>query len=134
VLRLVSSDAMYTRFCGTPAAGVHVCPNVGWFKDFQDAQTVLDPPFHGDNIQPTNNVNWSQLDVPEIDRLMDEAATVTDPAERARAWAEVNRKVTEAVPGIPYQWDIQNLVRSEDVAAVANRQLGMWDLSFTALR
>ena len=38
-LRLVTQDAMYTKFCNSPPAKVAICPNVGWLKDFSDAQT-----------------------------------------------------------------------------------------------
>ena len=34
--RQVTSDIMYEKFCGVPKAKVHVCPNVGWLKDFND--------------------------------------------------------------------------------------------------
>ena len=51
-LRLVTQDAMYTKFCNVPTADVAICPNVSWGKDFGDAQTILDPTFNGDNIIP----------------------------------------------------------------------------------
>src|SRR3712207_588105 len=72
-LRLVTQDAMYTKFCNVPSAKVHICPNVGWFKDFPDAQTLLDPTFNGENILEQGNSNWTQLDVPEINKAMNDA-------------------------------------------------------------
>ena len=52
---------------------------------------ILEPTFNGNNIIPTNNVNWPQLDVPEINQAMAEASLLIDPAERAKAWAEIDR-------------------------------------------
>ena len=40
--RIVPQDTLYTKFCGVPKAKVAICPNVGWFKDFTDPQSMLD--------------------------------------------------------------------------------------------
>ena len=45
----VTHDIMYTKFCSTPSNAPNVCPNVGWLKDFNDGQSMLDPTFNGDN-------------------------------------------------------------------------------------
>ena len=81
--RQVNGDIMYTKFCNRPDAEVAVCPNVGWLKDFNDPQSMLEPTFDGDAIAPVNNSNWPELDVPEINEAMDEARLITDPDERA---------------------------------------------------
>jgi len=132
-LRLVSSNAMYTQFCNVPEQQPQVCPNVGWIKDFNDGQSILDPTFSGENIDPTNNSNWPQLDVPEINEAMNEAALVNEPEERAEAWGEVDRMVTEQAPAIPWIWDHQANIQSADVAGVINKFNAVWDLSFTSL-
>ena len=59
-----------------------VCPNVGWFKDFIDPQSMLEPTFKGAAIKPQGNVNWSLLDDPKIDKAMNDAATL-EPGTRA---------------------------------------------------
>ncbi len=46
---------------------------MGWLKDFNDGQSMLDPTFNGENVVPENNSNWPQLDVPEINKAIDEA-------------------------------------------------------------
>jgi peptide/nickel transport system substrate-binding protein len=132
--RAVPHETMLERFCGRPSAEVAICPNVGWIKDFNDAQTLLQPTFSGDAILEANNSNWAQLDVPEINRAMREAEILTDPGARARAWADINRMITEQAPGVPYVWDLQANLRSEDVAGVINKWNATWDLSFTGLK
>ena len=57
-----------------PRARVHVCPNVGWIRDFADPQTVLDVAFNGNYIFPENNPNWPQLDDPRSTRRWREAS------------------------------------------------------------
>jgi peptide/nickel transport system substrate-binding protein len=131
--RQVSSDVMYSRFCNRVDAEVAICPNVGWLKDFNDPLSILDPTFNGESIVPVNNSNWPQLDVPEINKAMEEATLITDPEKRGEAWGEVDQMVTEQAPAIPYVWDNQPNIRSANVAGVINRFNATWDLSFTSL-
>ena len=133
-LRLVTQDAMYTKFCNVPSANVAICPNVSWGKDFGDAQTILDPTFNGDNIIPQMNSNWPELNVPAINQAMDEAAVLTDPKERAEAWARINRMITEQAPVVSWIWDKQTLLRSADVNGVASEFNSQWDLAWTSLK
>ena len=133
-LRLVTQDSMYTKFCNLPEADVALCPNVGWSKDFSDAQTILDPTFNGKNIIPENNSNWPELDVEAINKKMDAAKELSDPAERAKAWAEVNKLVTEQAPGINWIWDKEPQVASKNVNAVASQFNHHWDLAWTSLK
>ena len=79
---------------------------------------MLDPTFNGANILQSGNSNWPQLNVPEVNKAMDEAKLVTDPDERAQAWADVNKMIVEQAPAIPYMWDDQAVVGSPNVAGV----------------
>jgi peptide/nickel transport system substrate-binding protein len=111
-----------------------MCLNAGWVRDFPDPQTILDPLFNGASIQAENNQNWSQLDVPAINRAMIRARTLTDPAARARAWGRIDRQVTAQAAVALTSWFKAPLVRSRDVEAVPNRNTGFWDLTYTSLR
>jgi peptide/nickel transport system substrate-binding protein len=133
-LRLVTQDAMYTRFCNSPPANVAICPNVSWGKDFGDAQTILDPTFNGKNIVQQGNSNWPELDVPEINEAMDKAELLTDPKERAEAWAKIDLMVTEQAPLVNWIWDKQVLLRSADTNGAVSQFNAMWDLSWTSLK
>jgi peptide/nickel transport system substrate-binding protein len=133
-LRLVEHNVMYTKYCNSPAAAVAICPNVGWLKDFADAQTLLDPTFNGKNIIPSNNSNWSQLDDPTINAAMDKAESIAKPEERATAWADIDKMITEQAPAIPYVWDKNPEIRSANVNGVATLNYGLWDISWTSLK
>ena len=85
--------------CGIPSKQPEVCPNVGWFKDFYDPQTMLDPTFKGTSILPENNSNWPNLNNPAINSAMDKASTLTDEAARAKAWANIDKQIVEQAPG-----------------------------------
>ena len=131
--RQVNSNIMYTKFCSVPKAEVAVCPNVGWVKDFNDPQALLDPTFNGENIEPTANSNWPQLDVPELNEAMDEAAVIGNLDERAEVWGDLDTQVMEQAPAIPYVWDDQGNARSPNVQGVVNLSNGQWDIAFTSL-
>jgi peptide/nickel transport system substrate-binding protein len=133
-LRLVTQDAMYTKFCNVPSANVDVCPNVGWLKDFSDAQTLLDPTFNGENILPQGNSNWSLLDDKKINAEMDKAKLLSDPAERAKAWAQADKDITAQAPAIAWTWDKNPEVASKNVNAVIDQNNATWDLSFASLK
>ena len=62
-----------------------ICPSVGWLKDFADPETLLGPVFNGKNILDVGNSNFSQLDNPDTNKLMDDAEVINDPAERNTA-------------------------------------------------
>ena len=132
--RKVPQDTLYTRFCNVPASGWDICPNVGWFRDFTDPQSLLEPTFKGAAIKPQGNVNYSMLDVPEIDDAMTEAATVPAGAERNKAWADINRMVVEQVPGIPYSWDDSFQLASKDVQGVMNGYTTTWDFAYSSVK
>jgi peptide/nickel transport system substrate-binding protein len=133
-MRLVTQDAMYTRFCNSPPANVAICPNVSWGKDFGDAQTILDPTFNGKNIVQQNNSNWPELDVPEINQAMEKAELLTDPKERAEAWAKIDLMITEQAPLVNWIWDKQVLLRSADTNGAVSKFNAMWDLSWSSLQ
>jgi peptide/nickel transport system substrate-binding protein len=133
-LHLLSQQVVMTRFCGYPAAKVQVCANVGWTRDFGDGETFLDPTFNGARITPQMNANTSQLDDAGVNAAIARAETVTAPAARARAWAAIDRRITALAPAVPLTWDKVSILHSADVHAVANENLGVWDLAFTSLR
>ncbi len=132
-VRKVPQDVLYTKFCGVPKAEVAICPNVGWQKDFYDAQAMLQPTFDGNAILPSNNSNWSQLDDKKINDGI-AAATTLGGAERDKAFADINRQIVEQAPAIPFIWDDQFQLEASNVQAVTNPYDGIWDLAFTSLK
>lgn len=117
-VRSVTQDSMYSRFCSVPRARVAVCPNVGWVKQFNDAQTMLDLTFNGRHIQPVNNSNWPQLDVLRINSGIERAKSMAQTGRRARAWAAVDRQITSQAPAIPILWSSVPSIASPDVSNV----------------
>jgi peptide/nickel transport system substrate-binding protein len=132
--RIVPQDTLYTKFCGVPKANVAICPNVGWFKDFADPQSMLDATFNGNNILQQGNVNWPQLNDPAINAAMKKASIVPVGKARNEAWAKINHMIAEQAPAVPWIWDKTALVASKDVQGVANGYFTTHDLSFTSMK
>ncbi|ADB54289.1 ABC transporter substrate-binding protein [Conexibacter woesei] len=136
-LRLVDSDTMYGRFCASPKARAEVCPILGWIRDFADPQTVLDAAFNGTTISQEDgtNSNWPQLNDPRINAAMARAELVVDKQERAEAWANIDRMITETGAAIPWLWDKQPVISSKDVRC-ANQlwNQGHCDFAYSSLR
>jgi peptide/nickel transport system substrate-binding protein len=132
--RIVTQDALYTKFCGVPKANVNICPNVGFFKDFVDPESFINPTFNGEAILPANNTNWPQLDVPSINKAIDAAAILAPGDERSKAFAKIDNDIALLAPAVPWLWDKTPLIESKDVQGVADNYSTVWHLSFTSLK
>jgi len=133
-LREVPQDTLYTKFCGVPKQQPPICPNVGWFKDFADPESMLSATFNGDNILAQGNTNWPQLDDPKINDAMTKASTIPAGDERNKAWADINKMIVADAPAIPYIWDKTITLASKDVNQVDNGYYTTQDLNFTSLK
>jgi peptide/nickel transport system substrate-binding protein len=133
-LRLVTRDTMFTKFCNVPKSEVNVCPSVGWSKDYNDPLTLLDLTFNGKHIPPTQNSNWPEMNVPEVNDAIEAGALETDPAKRAEAFAKANKLIVEQAPAISYMWDYQATINSPNVRGVQNDYSTVYDLNYTSLR
>jgi peptide/nickel transport system substrate-binding protein len=131
---VVTRDSMYTKFCSVPAQKVPICPTVAWAKDFPDGVSMLEPTFKSTNILPTNNSNWPQLRDKTIDAAMEKADPITNPAQRAAAFGQIDKMITEQVPAVPWLWDKTTGIRSKDVNGVINGFNATWDVTYTSLK
>jgi peptide/nickel transport system substrate-binding protein len=115
---------------------IDICANYGWLPDFADGQSMLDPTFNGSAITaaPTNNNNGSLLNDPKINAAMARAALITDPAQRAKAWGDIDRSITETAAVVPWLWDKQANVVSSNVQGVIAQWNAAVDLTFTSLK
>ncbi|MCW3013799.1 MAG: hypothetical protein JWO02_891 [Solirubrobacterales bacterium] len=133
-LRTVPQDAVYTEYCQVPAKKVAVCGSAGWFKDFNDPQSMLEPTFKGSAIaKDGGNNNLAQLNDPAIDAAMDKAALLTGEA-RYKAWAEIDKMIVDQAPAVPFIWDNTTIVWSKDVNGSVNGYYTALDYNFTSLK
>ncbi|MGB0097882.1 MAG: ABC transporter substrate-binding protein [Solirubrobacteraceae bacterium] len=135
-LHPVEHAVMYTKFCSVVSNAPNACPNVGWIKDFNDGQAIIDVPFNGATIKasPSNNSNWPQLNYSAINAALNSAKYITDPTQRAAQYGKIDDMIMAQAPAVPWLWDYQGNVASTNVIPVINLFNGLTDLSFTSLK
>ena len=91
----VPHATMYTKFCSVPKAEPNICPNVGWIKDFNDPQSMLDPTFNGKKITPREQLELAAAQRPE-DQRGDGRRPRRSPTARSApgAWGRSTRRST----------------------------------------
>jgi peptide/nickel transport system substrate-binding protein len=135
-LHPVEHATMYTKFCSVVANEPNICPNVGWVKDFNDGQAIIDVPFNGKTIagSPTNNSNWPQLNDPNINNALNSAKYITDPTQRAATYGKIDDEILALAPALPWDWDYETNVASTNVVPVVNLFNSLTDLAYTSLK
>jgi peptide/nickel transport system substrate-binding protein len=134
-LAIVEKAAMYSKYCGVPKEETTICPSVEWAADFGDAQTVLDITFNGQYITPEGSVNWSQANIPAINKAMDEAEQIQGESARSAAWGKIDDELVEHAVAIPVDWDKPAWIEGSEVEGVGQLwNSGQWDYSYTSLK
>jgi peptide/nickel transport system substrate-binding protein len=99
------SGDYFQRYAGSPAYvrehGLGICMS-GWGADFPDGLGFLQQIVDGRAVKPTGNQNLGELADPRVEALLDRGSQLTDAAERARLWAEVDRLVMDQAVICPY--------------------------------
>ncbi len=132
---LVETSTMYAKYCNVPKEEIDVCPSVGWIQDFSDPQTVLGITFSGKFINPTGNVNWSQLNNPKINAAITAAESVNGKSARASAWAKIDEEIVGTAAAVPFDWDKQANITGSKVNGVGDLwDVGEWDYGYTSLK
>ena len=95
-IKAVPQQTMYSKFCGYVKAHINVCPTAGWIEDFPDPYAALYVPFSGKAIVPINNSNWAVLNDPTVNKEIDNAAAISDPAARYKAFAQADKAIVDS--------------------------------------
>ena len=135
-LRLLDQGTLNTKFCGvkTELEKVDLCGFSGWLPDFSDPYAMLTANFNGASITPVNNSNTSLFDDPAVNAAMDKAALISDGAQRAKAWGDIDRQLVEKVAAVPFLFDTVPNVVAKDVQGVVAQWNAAWDLSYMSLK
>lgn len=130
----VDQSVMFAKYCGVPKQEIDVCPSIGWIRDFADPLTVLYETFYGPAIVPTNNSNFGQVNNPQVNAAIHQAALVVDPAARYQAWANVDKLLVNHAVAIPGYFSNQAQIESNNVRGVNDLwNIGTWDFAYTSL-
>ena len=111
--KLLPYPNYYTQYYQVPNK-THIGAAPGWCEDYADAFTFFDPLFNGENLTPKNNLsNYSQIDNPRLNSMIEQASQEPVGPERTAAWEEVNRLATELAPWVPTRWGNSKIVISD---------------------
>jgi peptide/nickel transport system substrate-binding protein len=104
--------------CDDPASQFALCPSVGWFADYADANTFGLPLFHSDGIGSSNysllgadsqllqESGYDVTEVPSADEMIEACQLEPIGDARAQCWADVDAAIMEEmVPIIPWIQD-----------------------------
>ena len=131
-IKAVPQQTMYSKFCGYVKAHINVCPTAGWIEDFPDPYAALYVPFSGKAIVPINNSNWAVLNDPTVNKEIDSAAAIADPAARYKAFAQADKAIVDSAAAIPEIWSDNALLKGSKVKGVLDPWNDDWNLSFSS--
>ena len=73
-----------------------------WFEDYPHPNDFFQPLLDGESIAPTNNTNWPQIDVPELNAKTAKLATQPLGPEQEAEYAALDKAYMEEAPWAPY--------------------------------
>jgi peptide/nickel transport system substrate-binding protein len=73
-----------------------------WFEDYPHPNDFFQPLLDGESIAPTNNTNWPQIDVPELNEKIAQLATEQLGPTQEAEYAELDKSYMEQAPWAPY--------------------------------
>ncbi len=76
----------------------------GWGADWPDGFGFLQQIVDSRVIRATGGASNISVNVPEVDKALDKALTITDTAEREKAWPEIDKMVMEDADILPGIW------------------------------
>lgn len=88
---------------------------LGWFPDFVDPETWLTP-FASCTASPDQGVNYCNE---EMDRLLLEAASATDEAQREDLYRQIGELFAREVPVIPLFWEPEFITARPGIEGIA---------------
>ncbi len=88
---------------------------LNWFEDYPHPNDFVEPMLSGESIAPTNNTNPAQLDVPSLNRKIEElGAKQLDPSVEEE-YAKLDREFMQLAPLAPFGNRTLSLFVSDDV-------------------
>ena len=73
-----------------------------WFEDYPHPNDFFQPLLSGESIAPTNNSNFSQTDIPELNAKISRLGEETLGPKQEAEYAELDKEFMEHAPWAPY--------------------------------
>lgn len=85
-----------------PANNPYQMFDICWIADYADPQDWYDILFH-----TGSNQNWADYSNPDVDKLIDQAGTESDPATRFKLYQQAEQKILADMPVLPLTYGSQ---------------------------
>ncbi len=125
------SERYFSDFAGSPeyVAGNNLgLAFMAWSADWPTGYAFLSRLVDSEAIRETRNSNLSQLDDPEVDRLLKDGSEETDAGARAQIWTDLDARVLELGAVLPIVHERVLTYRSPALSNVFIHQAyGMYD-------
>jgi peptide/nickel transport system substrate-binding protein len=106
----------WTQYSKDRVADVYPAYQLGWFPDFSDADNYLTPFFL--NTATTQSFLANHYDNPQVDQLVQQEGTTTDPTQRAAVIGQIQDLEAKDLSTVPYLQGSQVAVVGKDVTGV----------------
>ncbi len=102
--------------------------SISWLADYPDPENFLDVLFRSGSLE-----NYSNYSNPDVDALLDEAATETDEQKRWKLYQEAEQIILDDAPIIPLYHDVEYILVKPYVKGLHMTPMGILDLSTVEL-
>jgi peptide/nickel transport system substrate-binding protein len=75
---------------------------LSWFQDYPHPNDFFQPLLAGESIQPTNNTNFAEINVPELNKKISQLGEETLGPEQEKEYAALDKGYMEQAPFAPY--------------------------------
>ena len=100
-LKVVAGDVYFATIGNTSTPDLDT-GFTDWFQDFPHPDDFFRPLLNGQNILPTNNSNYSQVNLPELDAKMNELAKEQLTDDVKKQYAALDKSYMEQAVWAPY--------------------------------
>ena len=101
----------------------------GWEADYPDVSGNIEPMYHGTNAGEGGS-NAAAYVNPEVDKLIEQQAASTDPAERNECLFKAMDIVTEDAPYLPIDYPVKASTLNKKYVGVSMNSSWIWNLCF----
>jgi peptide/nickel transport system substrate-binding protein len=122
----------YSQFIGAPAVnrqkdrGLMIA---GWGADWPTGYGFFSSIIDGRKILPQGNSNYSELNDPKINSMIDQASAESDANKAADIWGNVDKQLMQDAALVPMTYDKALVITSQNVtnAYILASMLGIYD-------
>ncbi len=100
-LKIVNPDNYFTVIGNTSTPDLDTGWS-DWFEDYPHPNDFFQPMLAGESIQPTNNNNFAQIDVPELNQKISKLGEEPFGPEQEAAYGQLDQEFMEEAPWAPY--------------------------------